>query len=150
MDRKQTKSRNQIKDISFRVAKAAVKAILFYLLYFLLTSMLSPLFGMIPGFSESIEAFVIVYIVLMILGDLTSKTVFQHFFNTTRSLFFIGYLILSMGDGMFSANYESFSLTVNFTLFYAIAATLSLLGFARTILQAINYVHEKSEATGNL
>lgn len=150
MGEQQTKTKNLVKDVSFRVAKATVRAILVYLLYFFLMPMLSPLFEMVPGFVESIEAFVIIYIVLMILGDLTAKTVFQHFFNTARSLFFLGYLILSMGDGVFSANYESFSISVNLTLFYAIAATLSLLGFARTFLQAINFLHEKSEATSNL
>jgi len=150
MAKQQKKSRNLVRDVSFRVAKATVKAILIYLLYFLLAPMLAPLFEMVPGFIESIEVFVAVYIVLMILGDLTAKTVFQHFFSTARALFFMGYLLLSMGDGVFSTNYESFSLTVNLTLFYTIAATLSLLGLARTILQAINFMHEKAEAESNL
>jgi hypothetical protein len=150
MTEQQKKSKNLVKDISFRVATATIKAILVYLVYFLLVPMLAPLFGLIPGFIESIEVFVAVYIVLMILSDLTAKTVFQYFFNTARALFFMGYLILSMGDGVLSASYENFSLTVNLTLFYAIAATISLFGFARTILQAINFMHEKAEARSNL
>jgi hypothetical protein len=103
-----------------------------------------------PGLMESIEAFVAVYIVLMILSDLTSKTVFQYFFNTARALFFIAYLLLSMGNGVFSTSFENFSLTVNLTLFYTVAVLLSLLGFARTILQAINFMHEKAETSSNL
>jgi hypothetical protein len=150
MAEQRKKPRNLVKDVSFRVAKAAVKAILVYLLYFLVAPMLAPLFGLVPGFMESIEVFVAVYIVLMILSDLTEKTVFQYFFNTARALFFMGYLLLSMGNGVFSTNYENFSLTVNLTLFYTIAVLLSLLGFARTILQAINFMHERAEASGNL
>lgn len=150
MTKEQKKRKNLVKDISFRVAKATIKAILVYLVYFLLVPMLAPLFGLIPGFIESIEAFVAVYIVLMILSDLTAKTVFQYFFNTARALFFMGYLLLSMGDGVLSASYDNFSLTVNLTLFYAIAATISLFGFARTILQAINFMHEKAETGSNL
>ena len=99
---------------------------------------------------ESIEAFVAFYIVLMILSDLTEKTVFQYFFNTARALFFMGYLLLSMGDGVLSTSYENFSLTVNLTLFYTIAITLSLLGFASSILQAINFMSERAEATSGL
>jgi hypothetical protein len=150
MAEQQPKSKNLVKDISFRVAKAAVKAILVYLLYFFLVPMLAPLFEMMPGFLELIEVFVAVYIVLMILGDITAKTVFQLFFTTAQALFFMGYLLLSMGDGVFSTSYESFSLTVNLTMFYTIAVTLSLLGFARTILQAINFMHERAEASSNL
>jgi len=150
MAEQQKKSKNLVKDVSFRVVKATVKAILIYLLYFLVAPMLSPLFGLVPGFMESIEAFIAVYIVLMILSDLTAKTVFQYFFSTARALFFMGYLLLSMGDGVFSTSYENFSLTVNLTLFYTIAVTLSLLGFTRTMLQAINFMHEKAEASSNL
>jgi uncharacterized ion transporter superfamily protein YfcC len=150
MVEKQQKRKNIVKDISFRVAKATVKALLIYLLYFFLVPMLSPLVELMPGLMESIEAFVAVYIVLMILSDLTSKTVFQYFFNTARALFFIAYLLLSMGNGVFSTSFENFSLTVNLTLFYTVAVLLSLLGFARTILQAINFMHEKAETSSNL
>ncbi|MGW8289455.1 MAG: hypothetical protein ACWGNP_04200, partial [Candidatus Bathyarchaeia archaeon] len=129
MAEQKTKNKNLVKDISFRVAKAAVKGILVYLLYFFLSLMLTPLFEIMPGLMESLEVFVAVYIVLMVLGDITAKTVFQLFFNTARALFFMGYLLLSMGDGVFCTSYESFSLTVNLTLFYTIAVTLSLLGF---------------------
>ena len=150
MAEQQKNSKNTVKDVSFRVAKATVKAILVYLIYFLLVPMLTPLFELIPGFIESIEVFVMVYIVLMILGDLTAKTVFQYFFSTARALFFMAYLLLSMGGGIFNKNYENFSLTVNLTLFYTVAVLLSLLGFARTILQAINFMSERAEANSIL
>jgi len=99
---------------------------------------------------ESIEAFVAVYIVLMILGDLAERTIFQYFFSTARALFFMAYLLLSMGNGVISTSYENFSLTVNLTLFYTIAVTLSLLGVASSILQAINFMSERAEATSGL
>jgi hypothetical protein len=150
MAEQQKKSKNLVKDISFRVVKATVKAILVYLLYFLVAPLLAPLLGLIPGFMESLEVFVAVYIVLMILGDLTSNTVFQYFFGTARALFFMSYLLLSMGDGVFSTSYENFSLTVNLTMFYTIMVLLSLLGVARTILQAINFMHKKAEASSGL
>jgi hypothetical protein len=150
MAEQQKKSKNLVKDVSFRVAKATVKAVLVYLLYFLIASLLAPLFELIPGIAESIEVFVAVYVALMILSDLTEHTVFQYFFNTARALFFIAYLLLSMGNGVFSTNYENFSLTVDLTLFYTVAVLLSLLGVARTILQAINFMHERAEASSGL
>jgi hypothetical protein len=150
MAERQKKRKNLVKDVSFRIVKATVKAILIYLVYFLLAPMLAPLFGLIPGFMESIEVFVAVYIALMILSDLTAKTVFQYFFQTARDLFFMGYLLLSMGNGVFNTSYENFSLTVNLTLFYTVAVLLSVLGLARTILQAINFMHERTEASSNL
>jgi hypothetical protein len=35
-------------------------------------------------------------------------------------------------------------------LFYTVAVLLSVLGLARTILQAINFMHERTEASSNL
>jgi hypothetical protein len=105
--------------------------------------MLSSLFEMIAGFLESIS----IYRIFHCTDDfrrLTEKTVFQHFFSIARALFFMGYLLFFMGDSAFTASYKSLSLTVNLTLFYKVTKTLSLLGLARTILQAINFMHEKA------
>jgi len=82
----------------------------------------------------------------MILGDITEGTIFQYFFSTARSLFIIAYMLLSLGDGVFSVGYENFSLTVNLTMFYTVAVVLGLLGFAKSILQAIHFLNEKAEA----
>ncbi len=150
MVEEEKKRKNIVKEVSFRIVKATVKAILVYLIYFLLAPLLAPLFGLIPGIIESIEVFVAVYIVLMLLGDLTERTIFQYFFSTARALFFMAYLLLSMGDGVISTSYENFSLTVNLALFYMIAITLSLLGFASSFLQAINFMCERAEATSGL
>jgi uncharacterized ion transporter superfamily protein YfcC len=139
------KRQNKVKDIAFRVARASVIAILMYVLYLLVASLLTPVFDFVPWLAGTIEVFVTVYIVLMILGDLTRGTIFQQFFNVARSLFLIGYLLVSMGDGVISTSYESFSLTINLAMFYTFSVVLSLLGLARTVLQAINFMNERAE-----
>lgn len=78
------KSKNIIKDVAFRIAKATLKAIFVYLIYFLLAPLLAPLFELIPSVMESIEAFVAIYIALMIIGDVTARTIFEHIFRTAR------------------------------------------------------------------
>lgn len=139
------KSKNKVRDVAFRVARASVTAILMYVLYLLVASLLTPVFEFLPWLAETIEVFVTVYIVLMILGDLTRGTIFQHFFNVARSLFLIAYLVVSMGDGVISTSYENFSLTINLTMFYTFTVVLSLIGLARTILQAISFLSERAE-----
>ena len=139
------KRQNKVKDIAFRVVRASVTAILLYVLYLLVASLLTPVFDFVPWLAETIEVFVTVYIVLMILGDLTRGTIFQQFFNVARSLFLIGYLLVSMGDGVISTSFESFSLTINLSMFYTFTVVLSLIGLARTVLQAINFMNERAE-----
>jgi len=136
---------NRVKDLAFRIAKATVKAVLVYLLYWLVAPFVMPLLTLIPGMVESIEFFVVVFIVLMILGDLTERTIYHCFFNTARALFVIAYLAFSVRDGLFTTNVENITLTVNLTLFYTIAALLSLLELAKTVMQAINFMSERAE-----
>ena len=146
MVEKNKKPQNKIRDISSRIAIAAVRAILMYVLFMLTTILLAPLLEYMPGIIETIEMFVIVFTVFMILGDLTKGTIYCHFLNVAKSLFVIAYLVLSIGDGMVGTSYQSYSITIDLTMFYAFAATLSVLAFARSILQTISYVNEKTEA----
>jgi hypothetical protein len=138
-------NKNAIKEITYRILKASLKAILIYVIYVLVTPMLAPLTEMVPDLMSSIEAFAIIFVVLMFLSDLTQDTIFQHFFNTARQIYIIGYLLLSMGDGVMSLSMENLSLNVNLTIFYGIAVLLSLLGLARSILQAIEFMGKKAE-----
>lgn len=134
-----------IKEITYRVLKASLKTILIYVIYILVTPMLAPITEIVPDLMGSIEAFVIIFVALMFLSDVTENTIFQYFFNTARQIYIIGYLLLSMGDGSISLSYESLSLTINLTIFYGIAVLLSLLGLARSILQAVEYMGKKAE-----
>ena len=138
-------SKTTIKEIAYRVLKASLKAILIYVIYVLVTPMLAPLAELVPDLMSSIESFALIFVALMFLSDLTQDTIFQYFFNTARQIYIIGYLLLSMGNGVMSLSYDNLSLTVNLTIFYGIAVLLSLLGLARSILQAIDYMGKKAE-----
>jgi hypothetical protein len=129
----------------FKAIKATVKAIIFYVVYLFLWSFLAPASEFVPGLQQMIEAFVIVYIVLMIVGDISSGTIFQYFFNVAKALFVIGYLIFSLGGGIFGITFQSINLMVDLRFFLAIAVLLGLLGLAKSVLQAVNYMSEKAE-----
>jgi hypothetical protein len=146
MVEKKKKSPNKVRDWAFKVAKATIKATLFYLIYFLVSPYLAALSALVPGVAETIELFVAVEIVLMILSDLTANTIFQCFFSAGMSLFTIAYLVFALGDGVLNIKLENFSLTVDLTAFYAIAALLGLLGLARSVLQAISFMSERAES----
>ena len=142
-----TSFKKNLRGITFRALKAAIKGILFYIVYFVLSQLLAPVSTLVPGLQQMIETFFIVYMVLMIVGDLTSGTIYQHFFNAAKALFVIGYMLFSLGGGVFGTSLENVSLMVDLRMFLVIAVLLSLLGLAKTVLQAINYMSEKAEIT---
>jgi uncharacterized ion transporter superfamily protein YfcC len=140
-----TESNKTLRKIMSKALKATIKGVLFYAVYFVLWMLFAPISEVIPGFQQMIETFVIIYIVLIIIGELASDTVFQYFFNAAKALFVICYLILSLNGGIFGVTFENVNLIIDLRVFLAIATLLSLLGFAKSVLQAVNYLNENAE-----
>jgi hypothetical protein len=119
---------------------------LVYLIYLLLSPFLGSLSTFVPGFSEMVELLIAVNVVLMILGDLTANTVYSCFLGAGRAIFTIAFVVFALGDGVFNLSYQSFALTVDLTTIYGIVALLSLLGLARSVMKAINFMAERAES----
>jgi hypothetical protein len=128
-----------------RVLKAAAKGVVFYSIYFVSWFFLAPIAQIVPGLQQTIETFVAVYITLTIIGELASGTIYQHFFNAAKLLFVIGYLILSLSGGVYSLTFQNVKLMVDLRFFLATATLLTILSFAKTVLQAVNYLNERAE-----
>jgi len=139
-----------LRKIGFRALKAAAKGILVYVLYFILSLFLAPFMEMVPTLQQSIEAFVTLYLILMVIGDFLADTIYHYFFGAGKSLFVIFYLILSLKSGVVSTSFGSINLLVDLRLFLVIAMLLSLLGLARSVFQAINFMNEKASITVSL
>jgi len=132
----------RIQKFRFRVFKAVVKGAVYFGLYLAVWLFLAPVSDMVPGFQQTVEIFVFVYVFFVVVGELLSGTVFVHFFNVGRELFVIGYLVLSLKDGVVGVTFENMRLVADFRLFLVIAVALSMLGLAKAMLQTINYMSE--------
>lgn len=138
-------SKNVEKKFAFKALKAFLKSFLFYILYLYVWSFLAPVTEFVAGLQQTVENFVIAYIALGVLGDLVSDTLFQYFISTAKALFVICYLALTLNRGIFSLTYKNIALTVDLRLFLMVAILLSLLGLAKSMLQAISYINKKAE-----
>lgn len=140
-------SRIRPRKIAVRALRAAIKGLLFYALYYVCWQFLAPLAGMIPNLQQSVQIFVAVYIALVVIGELTAGTIYQHFFGVANALFLISYLILSLKSGIVSMAFQNVALQVDLTLFLTIATILSFIGLSKSLLQAINFASQKAENT---
>jgi len=144
-DANSNSTKRRAKGIVFRALKATVKGVLFYIVYFILWQFMAPVSQFIPSFQQMVETFVAVYITLIIVTELTSGTIYQHFFNAAKALFVIGYLMFSMRTGIFGMTFQNMSFLIDLRLFLIVAMLLSLLGLAKSVLQAIDFMSEKAE-----
>ena len=134
-----------LRKVAFKVFKAVLKSTILYAAYLLILLILTPVSQLVPGLESMLETFVTIYIVLIVLGELTSDTIFQYFLNAVKALFMIGYTIFTLQGGIFGVTLENVSLMIDLRLFMVIAIILGLLGLAKTMLQAVNYMNERSE-----
>jgi hypothetical protein len=146
MANNQSSFKTSLRSITFKALKATIKGVLFYATYFVLWMLIAPFAELVPGLQLMVETFVAVYITLMVIGELTAGTIYQHFFNAAKALFVIAYFILSLNGGIMGITFENISLLIDLRLFLVVAMLLSLLGLAKSVLQAINFMNEKAES----
>ena len=124
MGKEGNESKKRLRQFVGKALKATIKAVIIYVIYFVLWSFLAPVSEMIPGFQQTVEIFVIVYIFLMIIGELSAGTIFNHFFNAAKALFVILYLMLSLKGGTMGMAFEGFNLIVDLRFFLIMAMIL--------------------------
>jgi hypothetical protein len=134
-----------MRKLSFRIAKTAIKVVIIVVIYMLCSQILGQASILIPGLQGMITTFMIVYVALMVVSDLTSGSIIQHFFNGARSLFVIAYFIFSLNSGILDYTLGNMNLMIDVRLFLVLVMLFGLLGLAKSIIQAISFVSEKLE-----
>ncbi len=148
MEAKETTNVNKgIRKNILRLLKTTVKVIIVIIVYVLLSQVLAPASVFIPGLQDMIATFLLVYVALMVVSDMFSGTIFQHFFSGARSLFVIAYLIFSLNSGLLDYTFGNVKLIIDVRVFLEVVMLLELLGFAKSMMQAVNFVSGKVELT---
>ncbi len=137
----------KIRKYTFRILKTTIKVVIILVIYMFSLRILGQASALIPGLQGMLTTFVTVYVALMVVSDLTSGSLIQHFFNGAKSLFVIAYFIFSLNSGILEYNLGNMNLIIDVRLFLMLATLFELLGLAKSIMQAIHFVNEKVELT---
>ena len=143
--RQESDAKQKVRKYLLRALWTTLKVIVLSVAYVVVMMFLAPVSGLIPGLGDILTTFMVVYVVLMVIGDVCSGTILQHFFNGARALFVIAYLIISLNSGIVNVSARNVSLMIDVRLFLVVVMLLGLLGLARSIMQAINFVSERVE-----
>ena len=137
--------RKKMRKTVFTIAKTVIKTAIVCILYVILSQVLAPLSPLIPGLQQMLQTFIIVYVALMIVSNLTSGTVFQHIFGAARCGFVMAYLIVSLNSGIFDYTFGSVSLMVDLRVFLVIVMMLEILGLAKSVILALDFMSQIAE-----
>lgn len=145
VDETNDSSKRKTRRILSRALKATLKGVILYVIYFVLMQFLAPISEFISDFQQMVEIFVTVYISLVIVTELISGTIFQHFLNAAKAFFVVVYTMFLLRTGIFGLTVGNMSLTVDVRLFLGLTMLMGLLGLAKSVMQAISYVNERAE-----
>ena len=125
--------------------KAGIKAVLTYIVYFIFMLLVQPFSEFIGQYSLLIDMFFMVIIAFTFLIELFSGTIIKYMIEFSRSMFIIFYFVTSLNSGIIDVSMENVSIIVNLRFFLLMLVLINIIGMAKTVLSAVNFLHEKSE-----
>jgi len=137
-----------------RIVKASIKGLLYFVfLYVLPTFLISQVSEFAPelfaGYGQLLGLFVGVVIFFVVASELTSGTIFQHAFNIGKAIILIMFFVLALTGGIvnLSLNLEEIRISIwaDLRIYMAMLIIIDLMGLAKSILQAVNFLSEKAE-----
>jgi hypothetical protein len=142
-----------VRKILPKVFKAALLAVITYLPMYFLSSLINPIISPIkpffPWYEQVTNIFAAVFIFFLVVGVLFSGTVFQYVFGVARALVLMVFFICVLNGGIITLTVPTEGASVNImldvTVVLAMLVLVCLLGIAKNVVQAIDFVSSKAE-----
>ena len=128
-----------------RVLKAAAKSAIVIILFLVISQFLTPLSNFFPQAYGLVETYVVVYVTFIIVGELTKGSIYQHVLGMGKALFFIGYAIYALNNGIITQTIQSVTLSVNLQIFLVMIILIGMLNLGKSLLLIIDYTASKAE-----
>ena len=138
-----------------RVAKALAKGLVYFVLFYALPMFLvRQVSGFAPGFfadyEQLVTLFAAVIIFFAVATELTSGTIYQHALNIGKALILIMFVVLAFDGGIMKldldiAEGQRIGIIADLRVYLMMLVAIDLLGLARSVLQAVNFLSDKTE-----
>jgi len=138
-----------VRKILPKAFKAALLAVIAYLPMYFLSALISPIQPFFPWYEPLTNIFTAAFIFLLVVGVFSSGTVFQYMFGVARMLVLMIFFIYVLNGGIITlaVPVEGASVTImlDITVVLAMLVLVCLLGIAKNVVQAIDFVSHKAE-----
>jgi len=138
-----------VKKILPKVFKAALFAVITYLPMYFLSTLISPIKPYFPWYEPLTNIFAAVFIFFLVAGVFSSGTIFQYVFGVARTLVLMVFFICVLNGGIIALTVpfegSSVNIMLDVTVVLAMLVLICLLGVAKNVVQAIDFVSSKAE-----
>ena len=138
-----------VRKILPKAFKAALLAVITYLPMYFLSTLISPIKPFFPWYEPLTNIFAAVFIFFLVVGVFSSGTVFQYVFGVARMLALMIFFIYVLNGGIITLTVPieeaSVNIMLDVTVVLAMIILVCLLGIAKNVVQAIDFVSGKAE-----
>jgi len=137
-----------------RIAKALIKSLLYFVfMYALPMALLSQVAEFAPELFARYEQFFSLFVAMVIFfvvsSELTAGTIYQYGFNVGKAIILIVFFVLALDGGFIELNFAMERMRMHIwadvRVYLAMFITIDLLGLAKSLLQAVNFLSERAE-----
>ncbi len=132
-----------------RIIKAALLVVITYLPLYFLSAFIEPLQSFLPWYEPLTNIFAAVFIIFLVVGVFTSGTIYQYIFGVARALVVMIFFIYALNSGIIDLAVpiegSTINIMVDLRVILAMLVLVCLLGIAKNVVQAIDFVSAKVE-----
>ncbi|UCD96497.1 MAG: hypothetical protein JSV35_00120 [Candidatus Bathyarchaeota archaeon] len=141
-----TESRDQLTKgkLARRIVKASIKVAIICLLFYAFSQLVSSLQEFYKFESLSV-VFLILVVAFTFANELSQGSVFNPVLKIGYSFIMMIYFALAMHGSTVQFQVESVALMIDLRFFFGLFILFSLLGFARNLLNLIDWINDKDE-----
>lgn len=128
------------------VVKGILYFVFFYALPFFVVSLISQFAPEIfARYVETLQIFVALLIFFAVAAELTKGTMYHHAFNVGRAIVLLVFFVLAFNGGIIQMTVQGIRIRADLTVYLLMLITVDLMGLAKSLLQAVDFMHEKAE-----
>ena len=133
-----------------RVIKAVIWGLLWFVfLYALPMLLISILSRIAPTLFERyglyLDVFIITILFFVVASELTAGTIFQHALNIGKALILMMFIVYALSGGIVAIDLENIHVVADLRIYLLMLLMIDFLGLAKDVLQAINFLSERTE-----
>ena len=133
-----------------KILRATIKSLLYFvILYVVPTLLIAQVAKVAPellgNYGPLLRFYVAIIIFFVAASELTSGTIFEYGFAIGKTLILIVFFIFALNGGTMELDFRMIHVMIDLRIILGLVIILHLLGLAKIMFQAVNFLSEKAE-----
>lgn len=95
-------------------------------------------------YRQLVSLFAAITVFFVVASELAAGMIYQHAFNIGKAIILLMFFFLSLDGGIMTFDFQTIHIYVDLRIYLIMVLSINLLGLAKSVLAAINFLSEKT------